>query len=295
MNNESPIVEMHGVCKSFGKTTALDNIDLEIHPGRIIGLLGANGAGKSTLLRLIIGLYLPDRGRCVTFGCEAKKLGPGELSRIGYVHQEGELLEWMTVGQLIRYVGAYYPAWNSKIEEKYVADFDISTSARVGSLSPGQRQKVAILLAIGFEPQLLILDEPASALDPIARANFLNLLLELIQQENRTIIISSHILSDVEKVIDHVVIMKDARILLNSSFDDLREQFARIRLTALGGELPAELPFPNVVHCQRSDGQAILTVRNCSRQVLQEQAQSLNCWVEIETLPLEEIYRIVVT
>jgi ABC-2 type transport system ATP-binding protein len=295
MSNESPIVQMRGVCKSFGKIAALDNIDLEIYPGRIIGLLGANGAGKSTLLRHIIGLYLPDRGRCVTFGCEAKKLGPGELTRIGYVHQEGELLEWMTVGQLIRYVSAYYQSWNRQLEEKYVRDYEISGEARVGSLSPGQRQKLAILLAIGFEPELLILDEPASALDPLARAQFLDLLLQIIQKENRTIIISSHILSDVEKVIDHVLIMKDARILLNCSFDDLREQFARIRLSALGGELPAELPFTNVVHCQRSDGQAILTVRNCSRQMLQEQAQSLNCWVEIETLPLEEIYKIVVT
>lgn len=295
MSNESPIVQMRGVSKNFGKIMALDSIDLEIHPGRIIGLLGANGAGKSTLLRHIIGLYLPDKGRCVTFGCEAKKLGPGELARIGYVHQEGELLEWMTVGQVIRYVSAYYQSWNRQLEEKYVRDYQISGEARVGSLSPGQRQKLAILLAIGFEPKLLILDEPASALDPLARAQFLDLLLQIIQKENRTIIISSHILSDVEKVIDHVVIMKDARILLNCSFDDLREQFARIRLSALGGELPAELPFANVVCCQRSDGQAILTVRNCPRQMLQEQAQSLNCWVEIETLPLEEIYKIVVT
>jgi ABC-2 type transport system ATP-binding protein len=295
MNNESPIVRMSGVCKSFGKTTALDNIDLEVHPGRIIGLLGANGAGKSTLLRHIIGLYLPDKGRCVTFGCEAKKLGPGELTRIGYVHQEGELLEWMTVGQLIRYVSAYYQSWNKQLEEKYVRDYEISTEARVGSLSPGQRQKLAILLAIGFEPELLILDEPASALDPVARAQFLDLLLQIIQKENRTIIISSHILSDVEKVIDHVVIMKNGRILLDCGFDDLREQFARVRLSALGGELPAELPFTNVVCCQRSNGQAILTIQNVSPEILQQQGQGLKCQIEVQPLSLEDIYRIVVS
>ncbi|MBW8041413.1 MAG: ABC transporter ATP-binding protein [Planctomycetes bacterium] len=295
MNNEKQIVQMRKVCKRFGKIKALDKIYLEICAGRIIGLLGANGAGKSTLLRHIIGLYLEDEGQCVTFGCKAGKLGPEELGRIGYVHQEGELLDWMTVRQLIRYVSAYYPNWNRELEEKYVEDYEISMKARVGSLSPGQRQRLAILLAIGFEPELLILDEPAAALDPVARAQFLDLLLQIIQAENRTIIISSHILSDVEKVIDHAVIMKEGHILLDCSFDELRERFCQVRISALGKELPAELPFENILHCKRSDGQAILTVQDCPRERLKEQAKSLDCWIEIETLPLEEIYKIVVS
>ncbi len=295
MNSESPIVQMHNVCKRFGETKALDEIDLEIFPGSIIGLLGANGAGKSTLLRHIIGLYLADEGQCTTFGCDAAKLGPRELGRIGYVHQEGELLEWMTTRQLIRYVSTYYPNWNRQLEEKYIEDYEISTKARVGSLSPGQRQKLAILLAIGFEPELLILDEPASTLDPIARARFLDLLLQIIQNENRTIIISSHILSDVEKVIDHTVIMKQGRILLDCGFDQLRERFSRVRLSALSGVLPDELPFANVVQCQRSNGQAILTVQDSSEEQIEEAAQELKCKIEIQTLTLEDIYKIVVS
>ena len=295
MTNENAIVQMSGLYKRFGKVDALDGVDLEIYPGRIIGLLGANGAGKSTLLRHIIGLYLADRGRCVTFGREAKELGPSELGRIGYVHQEGELLDWMKVGQLIRYVSTYYPNWNRQLEQEYIADYDISTEARVGSLSPGQRQKLAILLAIGFEPELLILDEPAAALDPVARANFLDLLLQIIQNEGRTITISSHILSDVEKVIDHAVIMKAGRILLDCSFDELRERFSKVRVSALSGELPGELPFANVLDSRRSNGEVILTVQNCSDEQLQQQAESLNCRIDIQTLPLEDIYRIVVS
>jgi ABC-2 type transport system ATP-binding protein len=170
MNDAGPIVEVSKISKSFGSIKALDEVSLAIPSGRIIGLLGANGAGKSTLLRTLIGLYLPDEGRVTTFGTVARDLGPRELARIGYVHQEGELLNWMTVGQLIRYVSAYYPNWNQALEQRYIIDFQINTGARVGSLSPGERQKVAILIAIGFEPELLILDEPASALDPIARA-----------------------------------------------------------------------------------------------------------------------------
>jgi len=204
MINQDPIVQMRNVSKRFGKIQALDKINLDIKRGQIIGLLGANGAGKSTLLRHIIGLYLADHGQCITFGTDAVKLSSKELGRIGYVHQEGELLEWLTVQQLICYVSAYYKTWNHEIEEKYIKDFDISIKDRVASLSPGQRQEVAILLAIGFEPELLILDEPASALDPVARSQFLDLLLQIIQDEDRTVIISSHILSDVEKVIDNI-------------------------------------------------------------------------------------------
>jgi len=295
MTNANPIMQMNQVFKRFGKIQALDGIDLEIRPGRIIGLVGANGAGKSTLLRHIIGLYLPDRGECMTFGCAAGKLGPEELGRIGYVHQEGELLDWMKVGQLIRYVSTYYPTWNKQLEAQYIADYEISTDARVGSLSPGQRQKLAILLAIGFEPELLILDEPAAALDPVMRARFLDLLLQFIQDENRTIVISSHILSDIEKVVDHVVIMKAGLILLDLGFDELRERYCRVRVSALRGELPAELPFTNVLDCQRTNGEAILTVEDCSGEQLQQQAESLNCRVEIQTLALEDIYKIVVS
>jgi ABC-2 type transport system ATP-binding protein len=316
MNDASPIVEVSEVSKSFGHTKALDDVNLAVSPGRIIGLLGANGAGKSTLLRTIIGLYLPDSGRITTFGCVARDLGPRELARIGYVHQEGELLNWMTVGQLIRYVSAYYPNWNEALERRYMIDFQIQMAARVGSLSPGERQKVAILIAIGFEPELLILDEPASALDPIARARFLDLLLDLFgvppsggkdQSDprkrgtpnedgtpNRTIVISSHILSDVERVIDHVVIMDRGRIICDRNFDELREQYHRIRLTALHGPLPANLPFAGVLDCQRNDTEALLTVRDETPQCLEDQARSIDCEAELQPLPLEDIYRLVV-
>jgi ABC-2 type transport system ATP-binding protein len=295
MSSETPIVEIRGLSKRFKDKRALDQVTLDLAPGRIVGLLGANAAGKSTLLRHIIGLYLPDEGTCTTFGREAGTLGPTELAKIGYVHQEGQLIDWMTVGQLIRYVAAYYPAWDQALEERYVADFEIDVKDRVGALSPGQRQKLAILLAIGHQPQLLILDEPASALDPLARAQFLDLLLQLIQQEDRTIVISSHILGDVEKVIDRVVIMDYGRILIDCGLDELRERFCRVRVTSLEGSLPRSLPFRNMISRQQNDGQAILTIENASPDALRAQAESLHCDVEIQAMPLEDLYKVVVT
>jgi len=294
MSDEHPMVETRGLSKRFGKVQALNAVDLEIARGRIVGLLGANGAGKSTLLRHIIGLYLPDHGRCTTLGVEAGQLTPAELARIGYVHQEGELIDWMTAAQLLRYVSVYYPTWNSELEERLVGEYEISLKARVGSLSPGQRQRLAIMIAVCFEPELLILDEPAAALDPLARAQFLDLLLQLIQDQNRTIVISSHILSDVEKVIDHAVIMKAGKIVADASFDALREKYCRVRLTSLGGALPETLDFANVLECKRNESEATLTVADLSPDQIEAAAGRLNCQADIQPLPLEDIYRVVV-
>lgn len=295
MISSNPIVQLQNISKRFRKTQALDNVTVDIMPGQIIGLLGTNGCGKSTLLRHMIGLYLPNAGQCITFGVEAKSLTPNELGRIGYVHQEGELLNWMKVKQLIRYVSAYYPGWNSDLEVEYIDDFDLPLNQRVGSLSPGQRQKLAILLAIGFEPEFLILDEPASGLDPIARSQFLDMLLGIIQNENRTIIISSHILSDVEKVIDHAIIMDKGQILIDESFDSLRERFTKITLTSLNGPMPSNLPFEGIVDCQRSDSTAVLTVKDYSSDEITIVAEQINCSAETKPLPLEDIYKIVLT
>ncbi len=292
--NALPLIQVDKLIKRFGDTIALDEVTLEVGAGRIVGLLGANGGGKSTLLRHIVGLYLPDRGDCRTFGTKTAELSPEDLSRIGYVHQEGSLIDWMTAPQLIRYVAAYYPTWNKELEGEFIERFDVSVNSRVGTMSPGERQKLAILLVVGFEPELMILDEPAAALDPVARHQFLELLLEIIQKEGRTILISSHILSDVEQVIDHVLMLDKGKLLRDCTFDELREEFLRVRLTSLNGPLSKPLDIRGVVECEQSDRQAVVTIKSVYRDELEAAAQSLNC--DIESLPIsfEETYTMVV-
>lgn len=294
--NEKPIISVENLIKQFGSVRAINNLSLDIYPGQIFGLMGANGGGKSTLIRHWIGLYLPDDGKCTTFGVEAKKLGPQELARIGYVHQEGKLIDWMSVAKLIRYVAAYYPTWNKDIEARYLEEFELDPKARVGKLSPGQRQMLAVLLAIGFEPELLILDEPAAAMDPLARHKFLELLMEIIQVEGRTIIISSHILTDIEKVIDHALIMNKGKMLCDTPIDDLREQYIRLRLTSLNGAIPEKLPFENILKIEQSGSKAIVTLsdNNKSREELEGMADSIHCQMEPLPLPLEDIYQLVI-
>jgi ABC-2 type transport system ATP-binding protein len=292
--HEEPIVRIENLSKSFDFNAALRDVSVTIRTGGIVGLVGANGSGKSTLLRHMVGLYLPDEGSCTTFGSEAGKLRPGELARIGYVHQEGELIDWMTVNQLIRYTAAHYPSWNPDLEERYRKRFRVPGDRRVGVLSPGERQMTAILLAIGFEPDLLILDEPAAALDPIARQRFLDLLLDIIQDRGRTILISSHILSDIEKIIDHVLILDGGRILRDTGFDELREEYTRMRITSLNGPLPDSLPFGDLLACERDGSQALLTMKAVPRGELEAVVESIHCAAEFLPLSFEEIYRLVI-
>ncbi len=293
--NTEPVVKIECLRKQFGFAEVLKGISLDIHTGSIVGLVGANGAGKSTLIRHMVGLYLPDQGTCTTLGCNAAKLGPPELARIGYVHQEGRLIDWMTVDQIVRYVATCYPSWNTDIESGYLSEFKLDRGAIVGDLSPGQRQVLAILLAIGHEPDLLLLDEPAAALDPLARKNFLDLLLGIIQDPGRTILISSHILSDVEKVIDHIIILDGGEVRRDVSLDELQQEFVKLRITAIRGDLPDPLPFEELLACQRNGSEAVVVVRACRDQELDEVAERMESTVDVLRLTLEELYGLVLS
>lgn len=288
--NAEPVVKILDLHKQFDSSDVLKGISLEICAGSIVGLLGANAAGKSTLIRHMVGLYLPNRGICTTFGCDAAKLSPRELARIGYVHQEGPLVDWMTVSQMVRYVSAFYPSWSTELEKEYLSEFKLDRNAIVGNLSPGHRQMLAILLAIGFEPDLLLLDEPAAALDPLARQRFLDLLLGIIQDPERTVLISSHILSDVEKVIDHVVILDQGEVCRDVNLSELQQEFVKLRVTALRGDLPDPLPFRQLLTCRRNGSEAIVVVRARPDQELDLIAHGMDSTFDVLPLSLEELY-----
>ncbi len=293
--NAEPVVRVERLRKEFDGVTVLKGVSLDVRAGSVVGLVGANGAGKSTLIRLMVGLYLPDRGTCTTLGHNAAKLGPSELARIGYVHQEGKLIDWMTVAQMVRYVASYYPSWNTELETGYLSEFKLDKNAIVGDLSPGQRQMLAILLAIGHEPDLLLLDEPAAALDPLARKQFLDLLLDIIQDPGRTILISSHILSDVEKVIDHIIVLDQGEVRRDVGLDELQQEYVKLRITAVRGDLPDPLPFRELLTCRRNGGEAVVVVRACPDQELDHVAQGLGSTFDVLPLSLDELYGLVLS
>ncbi len=293
--NAQPVVKIEGLQKRFDVATVLKGVSLEIRAGSIVGLVGANGAGKSTLIRHMVGLYLPNAGTCTTLGCDAAKLEPQQLARIGYVHQEGRLIDWMTVAQIVRYVAAYYPSWNMELEKGFLSEVRLDENAIVGDLSPGQRQMLAILLAIGHEPDLLLLDEPAAALDPLARKHFLDLLLGIIQDPERTILISSHILSDVEKVIDRIIILDRGQICRDVSLDALQQEFVKLRITAVRGSLPDPLPLQGMLSCQQDGTEALVVLKARPDQELDAFAHRMESTVDVLPLSLEELYGLVLS
>ena len=232
--------EVRELTKQFGDVTALNGISLSVPKRSIVGLIGKNGSGKTTLIRHLIGLYLPTSGACITLGCAIEDLGPGELSRIGVVHQECRFLDWMKVDQHLRYVASFYEHWDRDLEQRLLRDLELDSSARVGTLSPGNVQKLAIILAVCHHPDLLILDEPVSGLDPIAREQLLQFLLELLRQDANTIVVSSHILRDIEKIVDRIICLDEGRVKADASLDDLQDRYARV----IGRPINLEKMFP---------------------------------------------------
>jgi len=292
--SDAPVVRFEHVTRDFGATRALHDILLEIPTDTVVGVLGPNGGGKTTLLRHIPGLALPTSGTVTTFGVPAARLDDARLSRIGYVSQETELLAWLTCGELIAYVQAGQPRWNHDLADRLVREFEIDLRRRIGALSTGQRQRLAILLGVAHEPDLLLLDEPASALDPIARQDFLDLLIGMVQEAGRTILISSHILTDVEKVIDRVLILAEGRVRYFGTMDDLRESFHRVELTAASGDLPADLTLEGALGVERSGRRVVVTVGGRTREQVLAEVGKLGLQSAASHLDFEAIYRAVV-
>jgi len=221
--NETTI-ELRGIVKSYEKMKVLTGLDLSVRRGSVLGLLGTNGSGKTTLIKCALGLIRPQSGEALLLGEPAWTLSAEAKNRIGYVPQIINLYPWMKVHQLIDYTASFYPNWNHDLVARLIRDLDIPAKDRVGPLSVGQLQKVAILLALGHEPDLLILDEPAASLDPLARRQFLQMIIDLAEPGKRTVLFSTHITSDLERVADRVAILKSGVIAWHGLLDELKEQ-----------------------------------------------------------------------
>ena len=264
-NGTTPVVRVDRVSKSFGETEALRQVSLEIPRGSITGLIGRNGAGKSTLLRHVSGLVLPTSGRVTTLGCPAETLGAAELERLGVVDQETHLLEWMTVEQHLRYVEGFYDRWDRYLEQDLLSRLELDTKPRVGALSGGDLQKLGLLLALCHRPELILLDEPVSAFDPVVRERMLQYLLDVLREDATTIVISSHTLSDVEKIVDHIVLLRRGRVEENGQADEIQERYMEWTVARIGesdGQMPLRFSEPFIARQSVSGNRARLIVED---------------------------------
>jgi ABC-2 type transport system ATP-binding protein len=217
------VVAIDGLTRRFGAKVALDQVSLAVPRGIVFGLVGANGAGKTTLIKHILGLFKAQAGSVRVFDCDPVADPAGVLARIGYVSEEHDLPGWMRVWELLRYNQAFFPNWDCAYAEELRQRFELDPAAKVKHLSKGQRARANLLVALAHRPELLVLDEPSSGLDPIVRRDILEAIIRAIADEGRTVLFSSHLLHEVERVSDHVTMINKGKIIFSAPLDDIKE------------------------------------------------------------------------
>lgn len=251
-------IEAVDLGKRYGRRWALQDCSLTIPAGRVVGLVGANGAGKTTLLHLVVGLLLPSAGKVSVLGGGAGD-GPDQLARVGFLAQDAPMYATLTVGDHLRLGQELNRGWDDAAAWRRIDDLGLDASQRAGQLSGGQRAQLALTLAVAKRPELLILDEPVAGLDPLARREFLALLMASVAEHQLTVVLSSHLISDIERVCDHLVVLAESRVQLAG---DLQELLAAHRI--LTGprrdvdDLPADV---DVIEASHTERQTTLVVR----------------------------------
>lgn len=263
---DSPL-HCEGVTKRYEGGLVLDGVSLSLAPGSIVGLVGRNGAGKTTLIQILLGLLQPDSGSSSVMGEPALAMTDASKTRLGYVPQQPESLHWMRVGDMLDFVGSLYPAWDRAYVEHSLERWMISPERPLAKLSPGERQRVALIRALAICPKLVVLDEPAAALDPVARRELLRELALRAADAGTTVLFSTHIVSDLERVASHVLCLHDHRIVVDSAVDDLKETHGIMRLTReAASRVPGALPGEVSRHRREDGGLGIVLRRDAGEE-----------------------------
>jgi ABC-2 type transport system ATP-binding protein len=224
------VVDVNDLSRSFGGKPALDGVSFRATAGQVYGLVGSNGAGKTTLLKHLLGLLRAATGSVRVFGLDPVRNPVGVLSRVGYLSEERELPEWMSVEELMRYTQAFHPTWDAPYARELLETFALDPAKKIKELSKGMRAQAGLIAAVAHRPELLILDEPSSGLDAIVRRDILDAIVRAVADDGRTVIFSSHLLDEVERMSDHVTLIHQGRVALSGILDDVRGSYQRSRV-----------------------------------------------------------------
>jgi ABC-2 type transport system ATP-binding protein len=227
---EPAIATANLTCR-YGRTEAVHDLTLRVEPGSLFALLGPNGAGKTTTVHTLMNILRPSSGRATIAGIDSRRLGPLELATIGYVSENQRLPLWMTVGDLIAYCRPFYPTWDDALCRALARDFALPLTTKIGRLSRGMRVKAALVSSLAYRPRILVLDEPFSGLDPVVRDDLVHGVLEMAGQEQWTVLLSSHDLDEVERLVDTVGFLDAGRLVLCEPFAELHARFRRVDVT----------------------------------------------------------------
>jgi ABC-2 type transport system ATP-binding protein len=255
------VIETRGLTRYFGSRKVVESLDLAIPRGSVYGFLGRNGAGKSTTIRMLLGLVEPTRGTATVLGEPSTHLSPQTRARIGYLAEGHHVYGWMTVRESGKFQAAFYPRWNQTIFDGVISHFGLDPKALGKNLSRGQRAGLCLAMTLAPEPELLILDDPALGLDPVMRRSLLQSMIYVTRGDNRTILFSSHLLSDVERVADHIGVLHEGTLRASCSLDTFRESVVQVVLH-FNGAPPTLPPLPGLLQSFRADHELSLTFAN---------------------------------
>jgi ABC-2 type transport system ATP-binding protein len=227
---ENAVVDVTGLSRTYGDRKALDTVSFRAGAGQVYGLVGSNGAGKTTLLKHMLGLLRASSGSVRVFGLDPVRDPVGVLGRVGYLSEERDLPEWMRIEELLRYTQAYHPTWDADYARELLDTFALDPRKKIKDLSKGMRAQAGLIAAVAHRPQLLILDEPSSGLDAVVRRDILDAIVRAVADDGRTVIFSSHLLDEVERMSDHVTLMHQGHVTLSGVLDDVRRHYRRSRV-----------------------------------------------------------------
>ncbi|HET8696751.1 MAG TPA: ABC transporter ATP-binding protein [Gammaproteobacteria bacterium] len=284
-----PVVSAQGLSKAFGAKRVLDGITVTAEAGDVIGVLGKNGAGKTTLLEILLGFGPPSEGSAQLLGETSMRLSEAAKARIGFVPQQDELVGILTGERQLSLTASFHRRWDSALIARLAADWEVPLDRRIQHLSVGERQKLSLLLALGHRPDLLVLDEPVASLDPIARRRFITELVDGAPGAPRTVLFSSHIVSDLERVANKVWILKDGRLAWAGDLDALKDSVVRLHIRGRRA-LPPELKVPNALSSRVNGAQATVSAASWDGSTAGPLAARLDADLEVENLSLEEIF-----
>jgi ABC-2 type transport system ATP-binding protein len=279
-----------GITKRYGKTTAVEKVDLEVPPGKVFALMGRNGAGKTSLIRMLLGLTPISGGGATVLGMDSAKEHVEVRRRVGYVPEAHHMYRWMSVREVCWFTSSFYPTWNPAVCDAQLKRFGLDPDKRIRELSRGMVAKVALTLALAHEPPLLVLDEPTDGLDAVVRKEFLESVVHVAADEGRTVFISSHLLTDVERVADRVALMEGAHIRLVEDLDHLKARVRSLTLTFPHGA-PDRLDLPGGLSIEKTPHEWRVVVQDYTPEtVARLQPQLPGARIEARDMGLEDIF-----
>ena len=280
-------IEIKELKFAYGRDEVLRGVELQVPEGSIFGFLGRNGAGKTTTIKLLLGLLKPDDGTCRIEGIDSQKDAIAVRRIVGYMAEDQQMYGWMRIEQIVKWVASFYPEWDDKFTNKLLDMLELPRRKKVKTLSKGQNSRLALLLALGHRPKVVILDDPTLGLDPIARKEFLRYVIGLLQTNGVTVFFSSHLLYEIEPVADYIAILDKGVIIKAERTFDLRESVKKVVLNTSQNNFSK---IEGLLDASKTGERVALTVENCNAEKIKRIKDTYGGFVREIGLNLDEIF-----